>query len=182
MNQRLSEQKANARHCVAWGRTCLLAVVMFSLVNQLLLALGVDYHFLISAAVPYYADWICLKINLTGIVPTLMTLGSVALYVAYVACWALSRKGRVWLSVALGLYGLDTLLLIVFTFTLLENPLSCVLEIVTHLACLAMLVMAVHSAGELSRIRHTEWHQHTYDTDEEGFVEEKVMIDTEEPV
>lgn len=155
MDRRLSARKAKARHQVAAGRFCLLIVVAFSLVNQLFLALGVEYHFLISAALPYYLNWTCSRMGLQGAVPILAAVVTVALYGAYIACWALSRRRRVWLTAALGLYGLDTLLLVIFTFTMLENPASCIFEILTHCVCVGVLAMAVRSAGELSRIRQS---------------------------
>lgn len=156
MNQRLSERKARARHYVAWGRFCLLALVAISLVNQLLLALGVEYHFLISAAVPYYLNWVCKKMTLGGVVSALALVAAIGICAAYGAFWVLSRRQKIWLTAALGVYALDTLLLIIFTFTMLDNPGSCVLEILTHCGCLGLLAMAVHSAAELSRIRQAE--------------------------
>ena len=56
------------------------------------------------------------------------------------------------LMAALGLYAVDTVLLIIFSLTLLNNPASCLLEILTHGAGLALLWWAVRAASQLSRI------------------------------
>jgi peptidoglycan/LPS O-acetylase OafA/YrhL len=77
---------------------------------------------------------------------------TVLLYGAYIACWLQSAQRKEWLVAALGLYGLDTLLLIIFCLTLLENPASCLLEILTHSVGIALLVIAVRAAEQLSRM------------------------------
>lgn len=155
MDRRISEKKAKYRNQIAVGRCFLLALAAMTLVNQLLLMLGLDYHFLVSAAVPYYLNWVCVKMGLSGLLPALAAVASLALDGLYCACWALSRRRRIWLTAALGAYALDTLLLIVFTFTMLENPSSTLLEILTHVGGLGLLAVADRAAGDLSRMRRS---------------------------
>jgi hypothetical protein len=54
---------------------------------------------------------------------------------------------------AMAAYGLDTLLLAIFAFTLLDNPASCILEIVTHLGVLYLLAAADQASAAMQRMR-----------------------------
>ena len=153
MERRINPNKAKFRRQVAAGRYALLAVTGLTLVNLLLLICRADYHFLISGAVPYYVNWLCQKLDASGVWSVLAATLSVGLTVFYAACWAMSRRRRIFLTAALGAFGLDTLLLMIFAFTLVENPASCVLEILTHLAVLGLLALADQAAGALQRMR-----------------------------
>lgn len=144
--------RTRLRKQAEWGRQSLLIIMAVSLINQLLLALNVNYHFLFSAAVPYYLNWCCAKLNVHGVLSVLATLVTLGLYVAYAACWLLSQRKRGWLAAGLGLYAADTLLLILFTFTMLENPASCILEILTHIVGLVVLWVSLQAAERLSRM------------------------------
>ena len=140
------------RQQVNWGRTALLAMLAITLLNQVLLMLHVEYHFLISAAVPYYLNWLVRQLGATGAFPALATVVTLGLYAGYAACWLMSAQRKEWLIAALGLYGLDTLLLIIFSVTMLKSLASCLLEILTHGVVIAVLVMAVRAAEQLSRM------------------------------
>ena len=154
------------RQRVIWVRMSLLAMVVITLVNQFLLALGVDYHFLLSAAAPYYLNWVCEQLGLDATVCGLAAAFTAGLYAAYFVCWLLSRRHRGGLLAALGLYAVDTLLLIIFAATLLKNTASCALEILAHMGILALLVSGNQAAGRLSiaqAIRRTKQKEGTYD-------------------
>lgn len=152
MDRRTSSNKAKYRHQVAAGRYALLAVAGFTLVN-LLLMFKANYHFLLSAAVPYYVNWLCAKMELAGIWPVLAGLLAVALEGFFCVCWVQSYRRRIYLTAALAGYALDTLLLMIFAFTLVENPASCILEILTHIGVLGLLAVAEQAAGVLHRMR-----------------------------
>ena len=143
------------RQQIGWGRGALLVILAVTLLNQLLLMLGVEYHFLFSAAVPYYLNWLARELGANGNVGLFSALAvvlTIAVYAAYIACWLMSAQRKEWIIAALGLYGLDTLLLVIFALTLLENPASCLLEILTHGVGIALLVVAVRAAEQLSRM------------------------------
>lgn len=144
--------RARLRHAYARGRLALLAMVAVTLVNQLLLGLGVEYHFLLSAAAPYYLNWTCREMGVTNGICAGAAVLTAVLYGAYVVCWLLSGRHRGWLTAALGLYAVDTLLLIFFALTLLENAASCILEIITHGGVLVLLMNADRAAARLSRL------------------------------
>lgn len=155
MEQTRKGRRAALRRQVTCGRLALLALVGLSLINQLLLIFGVNYHFWISAAVPYYLNWFCVQVNAGTITRVLAGLGTVMIYVTYICCLVFSQRKQYWMTLCLGLYGLDTLLLAIFSFTLLSNPVSCLLEIAVHIGCLVLLVMADQAAGQLSRMRRS---------------------------
>lgn len=139
------------RQKVEWGRWGMLAIIAVTFLNQILLLCGVKYHFLFSAAMPYYMNWMAIQMDLTGfkVVATLLTI---LLYLAYAACWLLSGHQKEWMLAALGLYSVDTVLLFVFAVTLLENPASCLLEILTHGLGIALLVYALLAFERLSKM------------------------------
>ena len=143
------------RRQIGWGRTGLLVILAVTLLNQVFLMFHVDYHFLFSAAVPYYLNWLVQELGAhgdVGLFKFMATVLTILLYGAYIACWLQSAQRKEWLVAALGLYGLDTVLLMIFCLTLLENPASCLLEILTHGVGIALLVMAVRAAEQLSRL------------------------------
>ena len=140
---------------IGLGRTAILLLLVVSLINQLLLLLKVNYHFLFSTAVPYYLNWLAGKLGgAAGVTPlkVFSVIISLAIYAAYVACWMLSAGRRDFLKTALWLYGADTILLVVFAFALLQNPFSCLLELLIHLIGIVVLYYAHISAQELTKL------------------------------
>lgn len=143
------------RQQVGWGRNALLVILAVTLINQIMLMLRVEYHFLFSAAVPYYMNWLVQQLGAAtnlGAFPALAVVLTIAVYAALIACWLLSAQRKEWMLASLGLYSLDTLLLIIFALTMLENPASCLLEILTHGIGIALLVVAMRASERLSRL------------------------------
>lgn len=154
MTQRDDSQRAlrrQLRQRLEWGRMAILVLVAVSLLNQILLWCGVRFHFLTAPAMTYYINWLARQLDMGGfkVLATMMTL---LLYVAYLACWLLSARKKEWMMAALGLYGVDTVLLVVFALVLLENPASCLLEVLVHCLILALLFFAFQAAERLSKI------------------------------
>lgn len=154
MNLRDDSQRTlrrQLRQRLEWGRMAILAIVAISLLNQILLWCGARFHFLVSAAMPYYINWLARHLGMTGfkVAATFLTL---LLYAAYLACWLLSARKKEWMMAGLGLYGVDTVLLVVFALVLLENPASCLLEVLIHCLILALLFFAFQAAERLSKI------------------------------
>ena len=58
MDQKRQQHRKKLRQQVQWGRMGILAILVMSLVNQILLLCKVDYHFHFSAALPYYLNWL----------------------------------------------------------------------------------------------------------------------------
>ncbi len=136
---------------VEWGRWAILGILAVTFLNQLLLWFGVEYHLLFSAAMPYYLNWLAGELG-GGALKFIATVLTIALYVAYAACWLLAGHRRDWMAAAIGLYAVDTLILLVFSITLLANPVSCILELITHMVALVPMLIAYQSAKELARM------------------------------
>ena len=147
--------RARLRQQINWGRNALLVILAVTLLNQFLLMIGLNYHFLFSSAVPYYLNWLGKELAANGdmgVFKAIAVILTMLMYVAYIACWLLSAQRREWMLAALGLYGIDTLLLVIFSMTLLENPASCLFEILTHLVGLWLLYVAVGASNRLSKM------------------------------
>ena len=148
MRQKLHQQ-------IGLGRTAILLMLAVSLLNQLLLLLKVKYHFLFSMAVPYYLNWLARKLGGAGGVTPLKVLAvilTLLIFVVYVACWIYSARRRDFLKTAFLLYCADTVLLVIFAFALLNNPFSCLLEILVHVVGMLVLYNAHRSAQQLRRM------------------------------
>ena len=122
---------------IGWGQLTLLAILVVTLINQLMLMLGINYHFLFSAAMPYYLNWLARQLY-NGPFRVIATIVTLVLYGFYALSLIRSHQ-RLWFRTGMILYALDTVLLIVFALLLLENPLSCLLELLVH--GFALLVM-----------------------------------------
>lgn len=153
MESRRELSKVKYRHQIAAGRVILLTVTALTLVNMILLLCRVEYHFWLSAAVPYYVNWLCVKLGASGFWSVMAALLAIGLTGVFAYCWLHSHQRRIFLSAAMFAYGVDTLLLAIFTFTLLDNPASCYFEIVTHLGVLYLLLTADQAAAALQRMR-----------------------------
>ena len=149
------------RKQIEWGRCAILAIFLVSLVNQVMLWFGSGYHFLFSAAMPYYVNWLASQLGGTGlkVVATLLTL---LLFGAYAICVVFSGNRRDWMSATIGLYAVDTLVLCVFAFTMLENPASCILEILVHVALIAPMVNAIRAFDRMERLPKLRHRQDNY--------------------
>ena len=137
------------------SRWALLAIMAVTLLNQLLLIFGVNYHFLFSAALPYYLNWLTSQLSAhmaVGVYRAFAILLTLGLYASYGACWLLSAQRKEWMLASLVLYGADTLLLIVFALTLLENPASCLFEVLTHGAGLYVLYLGYRASEMLNSL------------------------------
>ena len=147
-NRRLRLQ---LRQQIEWGRWAILGITVVSLLNQLLLWFGGAYHFLPSSAMLYYVNWLSGQMGGAGL-KVLATMLTLMLYAAYGACVLMCGGRRDWMSATVGLYGVDTLILAIFAFTMLENPASCLLEILVHLALLVPMVNAIRAFDRLERL------------------------------
>lgn len=137
---RYKRMRKQLQRRVGWGQLALLGILVVSFINQLMLWMGIEYHFLFSAAMPYYLNWVARQLSSGGfsVVATVLTL---ALYCAYGLCLLRSYEPR-WFWAGMVLYALDTVLLIIFALALLANPMSCLLELLVHGLALAVLMQS----------------------------------------
>ena len=156
--QRAMKEQKMRQNLLQWiglGRTAILLLLAVSLLNTLLSLFKVDYHFLFSAAVPHYLNWLAGKLAVSsGVTPLKIFAVIVTLltFASYAACWAYSARRRHFLKIALLLYCVDTLLLVVFAVGCIKNPLNCLLELLVHLIGVGVLYHSHCCAQQLHRM------------------------------
>lgn len=148
-------RRKNYRQHFEIGRIALLVLTAVSVFNQLLLLLKVGQHVFISAAVPYYLNWFAQRLggsNGVTFLKVIALLVTLACYGGYTVCWMQSAHQKEYLKTAMLLYALDTVVLLIMAFVLIENPASCILEILVHLVVLWLLYDGWNSARRLSEM------------------------------
>lgn len=149
-SNRNRQMRRQLRRRAGWGQMALLGILAVTLLNQILLWCGIGYHFLFSAAMPYYLNWLAGQLPGAGL-KVIVTLVTLALYGGFGLC--LLRSGqRKWYWNAMVLYGVDTAALIVFALALLENPVSCLLEVLVHGLALGLLAYSWKARLMLMRL------------------------------
>jgi len=143
------------------GRGTLLAVVVLTLINLVLLVLNQDTYFLFSASVPYYLTFFG-KLMDNGFEPWPWTVNGTytisALVVAavililFLLCWLLSKKRSVWLTVGFVLFVVDTVALIAVSFLLFENPMENIMDLLIHIWAIWQLFQGVRCAAKLKAL------------------------------
>lgn len=126
---------------ISGGRSSLLLILVFTVINLVFILLDVDRYFLFSASVPYYLTSLgkaldngftngAWDINGTFTITALVI--SIVILAVYLLCWLLSKKKTGWLTVALILFILDTVALALFTFALYDNPMVNLVDFLLH--------------------------------------------------
>lgn len=135
----------------ASGRSNLMIMSVFTLVNVLLLVLGGSLYFLFSASVPYFVavfPWVMAEQNpsFTALILPL-TLLAILMLVPYVLAFFLGKDPSKygWLLAALILFGIDTVGFFVLDGLREDNAIN----LVFHIWVLVSLAMAVYSAIKL---------------------------------
>ena len=162
MQRQMLQNKYNA------ARINLLAVVIFSAINLIALATNSGTYFLFTANLPYmltfYGMFLCGKFpeeyykDFEGMVYmkdslfVALLVISVLILVIYLLCWLFSKNGKAhWLKVAIGLFGFDTLLML-----LLGSGGSMILDLVFHVWILFILSSGIKSQKQLGELPKEE--------------------------
>ena len=143
------------------GRSSLLLILIFTVVNLLFLVTDVDRYFLFSASLPYYLTMMgkgmdngfmdgAWAVNGTYTITALVL--SAAVLVFFLLCWLLSKKRSGWLTAALVLFILDTAALALFTFTLYDNPAVNLMDFIFHIWAIVSLLQAIRASGKLKEL------------------------------
>ena len=153
---------------ITGGRASLLLIVVLTVVNIVLLLIEADRYFVFSASIPYYLTAFAMGMDSVftsgiGTYTIIAIVISVIVVGIYLLCWALGEKKPSWLTAALVLFSLDTVGLLVITFTLLEDPILNLVDIIFHALAVYELVMAVICAGKLKRQAAAETYSTTSD-------------------
>ena len=141
---------------VACGRYSLLLIVVLTVVNIVLVLVDADRYFVFSASIPYYLTAFAMGMDEAlsggfGICTIIALVVGVIVMGVYVLCWALGEKKPGWLTTALVLFSVDTVGLLVVSFTLLDSPLYNLMDMILHALVIYELAMAVACAGKLKR-------------------------------
>lgn len=135
--ERFKRLRRNLQWQIQWSRNVFLVILAVTVVNLVLLLVGVDYHFLFSAAVPYYMNWMAMQMGRKALT-ALAVIVTVAVFAIGGGCWCFFHS-RKWLEGALIFYAVDTVALVVIALVLLENPWSCLLEVLMQ--CLGLFLI-----------------------------------------
>ena len=138
------------------GRSNLLLVIAFTLINMVLLLAGGNVYFLFSASIPYFLTWFGME--LCGKLPpeyyhgrqspefldssflVLTVVIALVILGVYLLSWIFSSKGRVaWLILALVLFSLDTVILILLQGISVDG----IMDILLHGVVLYYLISGV---------------------------------------
>ncbi len=164
MQRQALQNKYNA------ARMNLLAVVLFTVINIVSLATGIGGYFLFSASVPYVITMFGLV--LCGMMPDefyqememegmffldesffYITLAiSILILGLYVLCWFFSKKKPVWLTVALVLFIIDTVVMFLYYGIALDM----ILDIAFHAWVIWILVSGIRAHRDLQKMPKEE--------------------------
>lgn len=136
------------------GRGVLLGLLIFTVINLVLLLLEADRYFPFGASVPYFLTLLGVAFDSwggSGYTATALVVSGVVLAV-YLVMWILSKKRSGWLTAAAVMFVVDTVALIWFSFTLLENPLSNVKDLIFHAFILWELFRSAKAGKKLREL------------------------------
>ena len=140
--------KAIRRYNMA--RNCLLAVVIFGAINQLLALIGQNMYFLFSDYAAYIAAlYFRGAYEETG-VPMYLAYGAIIsafIILTFLLCWALSKKRSGWMIAGFVLLIMDTLVVLYFAFTVFGVG-ECLLDIIFHVIMIVEVALGVAAAKD----------------------------------
>ena len=159
--KRKQTSRENLMRQAASGRSSLLLVLIFSVVNIIMVLLDTDTYFLFSASVPYYltmlgkgmdngfvnGSW---DVNGTYTITALVI--SAVILAVFLLCWIFSKKRSGWLTAAAVLFVLDTLALAVFTFSLYDSPVGNIMDFIFHIWVIASLIHGAVASKKLKKL------------------------------
>lgn len=132
------------------ARRNLLAMILLSVVNVVMLFFGSTTMMLFSATVPYYVALIGYVLGIR----TFMIIGAVIaafIILVYFLCWMFSKKHYGWMVAALAMFVLDTLFL-GYMYIFVIGDISGILDVVIHVFVLYYLVIGVISGKRLKTL------------------------------
>ena len=166
-NQQISERQ-NLQNKYNICRANLLLVVIFSVVNMVLPAVGSQSYFLFSAFVPFFLAYV--GADATGMFPdefyatyyapgefepadisVLIVMLAIALVIValYFLCWIMSKKhGIGWIITALVLFGLDTVMM----FLIQGFAVDSIIDILFHAWVIYYLIVGIVSYLKLKNL------------------------------
>ncbi len=135
------------------ARSNLLLMIVFTLINVVLAAIGSETMMLFSATVPYLFAIMGMiegfsELLAPGIVLALISIG------IYFVCWLLSKKHYAWMIVALVLFSIDTLIMIgMYVFA---GDFSGIIDVLIHAWVMYYLVVGAINGPKLKKLPEEE--------------------------
>ena len=132
----------------ASGRSTLLTLLIFTVVNVVLMVLGAGYYFVFSASIPYYL--MAFVLDLGG-----RTLGMIFLAIAVgftallLLSWLLSKKQSGWMICGMVLVIVDTLVLLGLCLLIPGLFAENIMDFIFHAVAIYSTVQAVIAAKKL---------------------------------
>ena len=147
------------------ARNNLLLVIIFSLINIVLCAVGSDTYFLFSATIPYFISILgvtyALEYGLTASIYVGCII-AVIFVVPYLLCWIFSKKHYGWIIGALVYFILDTVFLLVFFLDV-----SMLMDILFHVWVLVALIIGIVNGKKFKNLPE-DTAEPAFTFDEEG--------------
>lgn len=135
------------------GRSTLLTILIFTVINIVMLVVQADYYFLFSASVPYYLTLFGMIFDkfVVGTYTTSALVIAAVILGLFLLCWIFSKKRRGWLIAGLVLFIVDTLALLGFSMAL-EMLTDNILDFVFHGWAMVELVAAWKADRKLAEL------------------------------
>lgn len=148
----------------------LLATVIATVVNIVMLFSRTDLYIPYCAALPYYLTLMGFAFD--GLTPATYTAtGMVMTFVllaAWMLVWWMAKKRAAWLKAGMILSIVDTAILAIYVFLLTQAPISYLLELVLHVAVIYEIHVGVKAARHLEQLQrqpqmpqYTPWDEST---------------------
>lgn len=157
----------------------LLATVLTTVANIVLLLAKASFLIPYCAALPYYLTMLGYLFD--GY--TLASYTAIGMAMAFVLLagwllvWWLAKRRTGWLKVGLVLVILDTVALAIIAFLFLENPASCLLEGLLHLAVIYEIHVGLKAHKQLAQIQSQSAEQNCEPWDDETPAESEYSSD-----
>lgn len=145
----IQTERAEALRRKNKARGNILAVIIFTMINLVLLATDSGTMFLFSASVPYYAVVFGMVFEIPAFLYICLAVAGVSLLL-YFLCWFFSKEKSGWILTALVLFGLDTVVLIILS--ILFGDLSGILDVLLHGYIVYTLVVGAMADRTLKRL------------------------------
>lgn len=159
------------------GRSNLLTMILFTIVNVALCLFKSTSYFLFSAQVPYflvyegmwwagrmpdesYIEAFGATKEEVAFLPTtafyVMVAFAVSIILLYVLCWVFSKKSPGWLTAALVLFVLDTVVLVLVSLFYYIFDASMIIDFAFHALVIGYLISGINAARKLKKLPEAE--------------------------
>ncbi len=158
------QTRALLQRQIAMGRYMILATVIVSLIDIVLLLCGEDFYITYNAALAYYPVWLGMGMDnhfsavwsrIDVYTWTGLVLGAVVLVVC-LTMWLLSKNSRGWFKAAMVLLAVDLAALVAFILLLRQELVMYIWELVIHIAVLWEMKKALDAYRQLQQLAEAE--------------------------